>query len=105
MNTHGDVIKKRLIERLDAGMIDEVKRLLEQGVTHERLENFGLEYRYVSRYLQGLIGYDEMVAELATKSRQYAKRQLTWLKRDQSIHWFTRDDQEVFETVRRFLAA
>lgn len=103
MNTHGDIIKKRLIERLDAGMVAEVERLLEQGVTHDRLESFGLEYRYVSRYLRGLIGYDKTVDEIAVKSRQFARRQLTWLKRDQSIHWTDRGDPKVFDLVRAFL--
>jgi tRNA dimethylallyltransferase len=103
MNTHGDNIKKRLIERFDAGMINEVKRLLESGVSHERLDKLGLEYRYVSRHLRGLLNYEEMIEELSIKSRQFAKRQLTWLKRDDSIQWFKRGDEEVFREVEGFL--
>jgi tRNA dimethylallyltransferase len=103
MDTHGDIIKARLIERFEAGMINEVNGLLGSGVTHERLEKFGLEYRYVSRYLRGLLNYEEMIAELTIKSRQFAKRQLTWLKRDNLIRWFKKGDVEVFEEVKRFL--
>lgn len=103
MKTHGEVIKKRLIERLEQGMIDEVKDLLDNGVSHERLESFGLEYRYISRYLRGLLDYDTMVEELAVKTRQYAKRQMTWLKRDKTVRWFKNNDPKVFETMKDFL--
>lgn len=103
MENHADIIRKRLLERLDAGMMEEVGGLLAKGVTHERLENFGLEYRYVSRYLRGEIDFEMMKDELVTKIRQYAKRQLTWLKRDKSILWFNRRDLEIFTEVKRFL--
>lgn len=103
MQTHGEVIRKRLTDRFEAGMVDEVEGLLNQGVTHERLENLGLEYRYVSRYLRGLMSYEAMVDELATKSRQFARRQMTWLKRDRSIHWFQRHDPTIVIAVEQFL--
>lgn len=80
-------IHVRLLERLEAGMIAEVEELLESGVTHERLESLGLEYRYVSRHLRGLLDYERLITELETKIRQFAKRQYTWLKRDESIVW------------------
>lgn len=105
MGVHGEIIKKRLIERLEAGMLEEVKGLLASGVTHERLESFGLEYRYLSRYLQGTIEYDAMVDELSIKIRQFAKRQMSWLKRDSSIKWFKRDDDSVSDVVRDFLSS
>lgn len=103
MKTHGEVIKDRLLDRFELGMVPEVEQLLKNGVNHERLENFGLEYRYISRYLLGLMDYDTMIKELAIKSRQYAKRQMTWLKRDRTIHWFKRDDPKVFDLVKNFL--
>lgn len=103
MKTHGEVIKKRIVDRLEQGMIDEVKALLDEGVSHERLESFGLEYRYISRYLRGLIDYNSMVEELSIKTRQYAKRQMTWLKRDETIRWFQKDNPEVFDVVKDFL--
>ncbi|MEX2341145.1 MAG: tRNA (adenosine(37)-N6)-dimethylallyltransferase MiaA [Candidatus Paceibacterota bacterium] len=103
IESHAEIIRKRLFERLDAGMIGEVERLLAEGVTHERLESFGLEYRYVSRYLRGEIDYETMINEIVTKSRQFAKRQITWLKRDQSINWFDKDDSHLFDQVKQFL--
>jgi tRNA dimethylallyltransferase len=103
MKTHGEILKRRIMERLDAGMITEVERLIESGVTHDRLEAFGLEYRYLSRWLRGLLTRDQMIEELTTKSRQFAKRQLTWLKRDDSIRWFDNKDRSITATVESFL--
>lgn len=74
-------IEKRLTKRLDDGMLDECKRLLENGVTHDRLEKLGLEYRYMSRRLSGKLSYEDFVIELTQKIRQYAKRQDTWNKK------------------------
>lgn len=102
METHGEVLKARILERLNAGMKEEVERLLNEGVTHERLEKFGLEYRYLSRYLRGLLPFDAMVEELTVKSRQFAKRQMTWLKRDPEIKWFNRHDQKISNEVNVF---
>ncbi len=103
MKTHGEILKRRIMERLDAGMVTEVERLIESGVTHDRLEAFGLEYRYISRWIRGLLTRDEMIEELTTKSRQFAKRQLTWLKRDDSIRWFDNKDRSITATVESFL--
>lgn len=80
-------IHTRLLARLDAGMIDEVKRLHEKGLSYERMEDLGLEYRYIARHLKDELSYEEMVAILETRIRQFAKRQMTWLKRDKSIEW------------------
>lgn len=74
-------IERRLKERLGQGMIEEVKRLREEGVSWKRLENFGLEYRWCARYLQGKVSREDMEAELLKESRHYAKRQLTYLRR------------------------
>lgn len=76
-----DRIHKRLLSRLDQGMIQECERLLSQGVTHDRLEKLGLEYRYMSRYLRGELAYDTFVTTLTAKICQYAKRQQTWNKK------------------------
>jgi tRNA dimethylallyltransferase len=95
----------RLLERLEAGMMAEVEGLIAAGITHERLESLGLEYRYLSRYLSGLITYDDMLAELETKIRQFAKRQLTWLKRDQDIVWVNPTDTEhIITNIQHWLS-
>jgi tRNA dimethylallyltransferase len=85
-------IHKRLMTRLEHGMIEEVHTLHAQGLTYERMEELGLEYRYIARYLQGQLSYEDMVHELETKIRQYAKRQMTWLKRDTRIIWINLDN-------------
>jgi tRNA dimethylallyltransferase len=101
-----DKIHDRLLARLDQGMVKEVEDLVKQGVTYERLDDLGLEYRYIGQYLQKHLTYEEMVLQLETKIRQYAKRQLTWLKRDAEIEWFSSTDHAgVFTRVDEFLAS
>lgn len=81
-------IKARLRQRLDEGMIQEVEKLMSAGVSAERLEGLGLEYRFVARYLQG--GYaseDELFEELGRAIYRFAMRQLGWFRRDKSIIW------------------
>lgn len=100
-----DKIHERLLARLESGMVKEVENLHTQGVSYERLDDLGLEYRYIGQYLQKNLTYEEMVSQLETKIRQYAKRQLTWLKRDPEIEWFSSTDHEsIFERIEEFLA-
>ncbi|HEX2984237.1 MAG TPA: tRNA (adenosine(37)-N6)-dimethylallyltransferase MiaA [Ignavibacteriales bacterium] len=93
-------IKKRITERLKArlnsGMIDEVKALLDKGVTYERLMFFGLEYKYISLYLQGSLNYNDMFQKLNSSIHAFAKRQMTWFRKMEKegvkINWIERDD-------------
>lgn len=80
-------IAKRLEKRLELGMVDEVRKLHESEISWERLENFGLEYRYIAKFLQGKISEDEMKDILKTKIWQYAKRQRTWFRKDKRVNW------------------
>ena len=82
-------IRARLLKRLRQGMIKEVKNLHKNGVSWKRLESFGLEYRFVANYLQNKLSKEEMISKLETAIWQYAKRQLTWFKRDKEIKWVT----------------
>ena len=84
-------IRKRLRMRLKKGMVEEVKRLRRGGVSLKRLDNFGLEYRYISRYLQGLLTKKEMIDLIEKESWRYAKRQMTWFRKDKTIRWLKRD--------------
>ena len=81
------LIKKRLLKRFRQGMVLEVKKLRKSGVSWKRLEEFGLEYRYIARYLQGKLNYQEMVRKLQKESEKFAKRQMIWFKRDTRILW------------------
>lgn len=80
-------IDSRLETRLKEGMIKEVKGLRKKGVSWKKLEEFGLEYRYVARYLRGLITHEELVEQLKNAIHHFAKRQLTWFKRNKDIIW------------------
>ncbi len=80
-------IKKRLEKRFAAGMIDEVASLHAQGVGWKRLESFGLEYRWISLYLQEKVSETEMKEKLFRESKDYAKRQMTWFRKDKRIIW------------------
>ena len=80
-------IDERLIRRLDAGMVEEIQRLLDNGATPEFLDGLGLEYRYVYRYVVGLLTREEMLDELSRAIKRFAKRQMIWFRRDKSILW------------------
>ena len=73
-------IDRRLRARLDQGLVEEVRGLLESGLAPEDLLYYGLEYKYVTLYLTGALAYDEMVARLQTAIHQFAKRQMTWFR-------------------------
>lgn len=76
-----DRIYKRLISRINSGMIEEVENIHEQGVSWERLEDLGLEYKYVAMFLQKKISKEDMVSNLNSQIWKYAKRQRTWFKK------------------------
>lgn len=84
-------ISQRLRTRLQEGMIEEVRAILDQGVAAEDLIYYGLEYKFVTQYVIGELSYDEMVEKLEIAIHQFAKRQMTWFrgmeKRGLKIHW------------------
>ncbi len=84
-------ISRRLRQRLDEGMVDEVKRLLNKGIPAEDLVYYGLEYKYLTLYVVGQLTYEEMVSQLEIAIHQFAKRQMTWFRgmerRGFTIHW------------------
>jgi tRNA dimethylallyltransferase len=90
-DTRRSRISERLKLRLDAGMVDEVRQLIDKGVDKDTLLYYGLEYKYITLYLTGRLTYERMVAELEIAIHQFAKRQMTWFrgmeKRGTVIHW------------------
>jgi len=99
-------ISTRIQHRIDDGMIEEVADLLESGVTKKRLDDFGLEYRYILKYLENELSLEEMIEQLNTKSRQFAKRQLTWLKRYPEIHWVDpAADEHILKLCQEFIGS
>lgn len=98
-------ISRRLQERFAEGMLEEAKHLHATGLSFERMDALGLEYRYMARHLQGALNYDEMQTTLEQKIRQYAKRQRTWLRSMPGVQWFASTDYEgTEEAVRKFLS-
>jgi len=111
VNFSRDILKqrifKRLLERLkEQNMIGEVERLHEQGLSWKRLEDFGLEYKFVSLYLEGELQYEEMVEKLNLAIYQFAKRQMTWFKRWEkqgaNINW-VKDNKKIEKLVKDYL--
>ena len=102
-------ISRRLLERLDCGMVDEVRGLLDSGLQPDQLIYYGLEYKYLTLYLTGAMGYDEMVSGLEIAIHQFAKRQMTWFrgmeKRGIDIHWVdaSRPLPEVVEQIKSMM--
>jgi len=86
-----EILKERIDERLERrlaeGMADETKALLDQGVSEEFLVKLGLEYKYLTWYHTGKMGYEQMKEELALAIKRFAKRQMTWFRRDERIIW------------------
>jgi len=95
-------IKRRLLKRLKQGMIVEVKKLKKSGVSWKRLEEFGLEYKYIALYLQNKITKKEMTDRIQKESEHFAKRQMTWFKRDERIKWI-KDYKETEKLTKKFL--
>ncbi len=98
-------IKKRLEQRLESGMLEEARQLHEEGLSFERMEELGLEYRFMARYLKGELPYDDMVRDLEKEIVEYAKRQMTWFKKNQDIAWFEpREREKIMTTIQTFLS-
>ena len=96
------LIKKRLLKRFKQGMIEEVKKLHKSGVSWKRLEEFGLEYRYIAEFLQKKTNHKEMLEKLQRAIEDYARRQMTWFKKDPRINWI-KNQKEAEGLVKDFL--
>jgi tRNA dimethylallyltransferase len=95
-------INQRVVSRIDQGMIEEAEKLYKSGLSFKRMVELGLEYGVLAEYLGGKLTKREMVEKLKTKIHQYAKRQMTWFKRDKQINWFDithKDWQKKLEKV------
>lgn len=89
-------ITKRLNERFEKGMIEEVKKLIKEGVNHDRLYYFGLEYRFISNYLNNMHTKKELFEKLNTAIHQFSKKQMTFFRRMErrkvKIHWINKNN-------------
>jgi tRNA dimethylallyltransferase len=95
------LIQKRLQKRM-AGIIIEVKKLHKHGLSYKRLEELGLEYRFVAQYIQGKLTLQQAIDSIQIESEHFAKRQMTWFKRDKKIHW-VKNYKEADKLIQNFL--
>lgn len=102
-------IDERLVFRLKNGMIDEVKYLLEKGISPEKLIFYGLEYKFITQYILGEMPYNEMVGKLQIAIHQFAKRQMTYFRSMErkgiSIHWIDAQKQTnlIIDEIKSFI--
>jgi tRNA dimethylallyltransferase len=98
-------IHARLIARMRRGMVAEARQLHEKGLSWKRMEELGLEYRYLARYLRGYTSKNEMVEQIEAKIWQYSRRQMTYWKRNKNIQWFKpSEEKRIKKAVKDFLA-
>jgi tRNA dimethylallyltransferase len=89
-------ISQRLSKRLESGMIEEVKFLMNKGISFEKMQFFGLEYKYIALYLTGALNYNDMFQKLNSAIQNFAKRQMTWFRKMEKegikINWIDSND-------------
>ena len=95
-------IHKRLLIRMKLGMAREVSNLHKNGVSWRCLDDFGLEYRFISRYLRGWLDKETMLKQLEIAINQYAKRQMTWFKKDKEIYW-SANIKNIIDKIKKWL--
>ena len=95
-------IKKRIKNMIKRGLIKETKKLRDSGLSWKRIYELGFEYKYPAMYLRGLMGKKEMAGKMITENWQYAKRQMTWFKRDKRINWI-KNYKEAEKLAKKFI--
>ena len=97
-------ISKRLRQRLEEGMLDEIRALLDEGISAEDLIYYGLEYKFLTQHVIGELSFEEMYRQLEIAIHQFAKRQMTWFrgmeKRGTPIRWVS-NTPETIEMIAR----
>ncbi len=97
-------IEKRIKDRIKIGMIKEAENLHKSGLSYKRMNELGLEYRFLAKLLKKEISKEEFENTLFTKINQYAKRQITWFKRDKEVVWFDPNERRKIDNeVKKYL--
>lgn len=96
-------INQRVDKMIDLGLIDEVKNLLDEGLDKNSQSLKAIGYKEVISYLDGNIDFDEMVDLIKKNSRHYAKRQLTWFRRDKRIKWLDRESETILSDIKNYI--
>ncbi|MDZ7798529.1 MAG: tRNA (adenosine(37)-N6)-dimethylallyltransferase MiaA [Patescibacteria group bacterium] len=95
-------IDERVDKRFKQGMVKEVEDLRKKGLSWKRLNSFGLEYRFVAKYLKGQLKKEEMVQKLKYAIHDFVRRQMTWFRKDKSIHWI-KNQKQAESLINKFL--
>lgn len=98
-------INKRVYQWIKEGIVDETKNLIKGGISKKRIREIGLEYAVILEYLDNKISKDELIEKMQTKVRQYAKRQLTWFKKEGNVFWFDITDKNYLDKVENLISA
>jgi len=101
-------ITNRLKKRFENGMIDEVEELISSGITYEKLNFFGLEYKFIGRYIRGDLNYNDMFQKLNSSIHKFAKRQMTWFRKMEregiDIHWIDKGkENDINPLIEKYL--
>ena len=95
------IIEKRFLKWLRRGLVKEIKNLNQSGLSWKKIEDFGIHYQVIAQYLQNKLSYQEMIESSLRELQNYARRQMTWFKRDKRIHWL-KNYQEAEKLVKEF---
>ena len=98
-----DKINSRVDKMINLGLVEEVKTLLENGLDKDSQSLKAIGYKEVISYLDNEISYEEMVDLIKKNSRHYAKRQLTWFRRDERIKWFDRESDTLLVDIENYI--
>lgn len=97
-------IHNRLLSRIRAGMVTEANKLHKNGLSWKRMQQLGLEYRYLADYINGVLNKKGFIQKLEAEIWHYAKRQMTWFKRDKNIKWYSPTETvKIDKVVRKFI--
>ncbi len=103
-------ITKRLKQRFQNGMIEEVENLVKSGISFEKLDFFGLEYKFIGRHVKGGLNYNDMFQKLNSAIHKFAKRQMTWFRKMEregiNIHWVEKEhEDDIYIIIEEYLKA
>lgn len=98
-------INKRVYQWIGEGIIDETKNLIKHGVSKKRIREIGLQYAVILEYLDNKMSKEELIEKMQTKVRQYAKRQLTWFKKENNVCWFDITGKDYLNKVEKLTSA
>lgn len=96
-------INERVLKWIQQGIVDEVKNLINEETSRKRIKSLGLEYAVIVEYLEGRISYKQMIEKMQIKTRQYAKRQITYFKKEKDVFWFDISEKGILKEIEKLV--